>query len=64
MLWQISVAREIILSGFQQELYTTNERPVAYWYTAQVLRIHLLLLEMLRKIVPEGMYGCISRGRY
>lgn len=54
LLWQIAVAREIVLSGFQQELYTAEERPVAYWYAAEILKNHLALLETVRKAIPEG----------
>ncbi|THH31863.1 hypothetical protein EUX98_g2309 [Antrodiella citrinella] len=53
-LWKTSTAREIILSGFQQELYASEEIPVAYWYTAEVLKIHLSLLDVLKEAVPEG----------
>ncbi|TCD64688.1 hypothetical protein EIP91_003802, partial [Steccherinum ochraceum] len=57
LLWQISVAREIVLSGFQQELYTAEERPVAYWYAAQILKIHLTLLVTVQKVVPEETHA-------
>lgn len=56
LLWQASIARDIIFSGFQQELYMADERPIAYWYTAQVLLIHLSLLETLRQVIPEGTW--------
>ncbi|KAH8100300.1 Mak10-domain-containing protein [Cristinia sonorae] len=57
-LWQASVAQEIILSGFQQELYTADERPVAYWYAAQVIKISLGALDVMRKVAPQDTHAC------
>lgn len=51
----MSVARDIIFSGFQQQLYMGEERPIAYWYAVQIIDVHLSSLETLRKTMPEGM---------
>lgn len=56
--WKLSVAREIILSGFQQELYTAYERPLAYWCLAKLLEEHLEVLDRLRVLTPDGKSGC------
>jgi hypothetical protein len=54
LLWRLSAIREIVLSGFQLELYAPEERPFAYWYAAQVLDAHLHSLEDLMPVVHEG----------
>ncbi|CDO71912.1 hypothetical protein BN946_scf184940.g59 [Trametes cinnabarina] len=51
-LWRLSACREVILSGFQQELYAPEERPIAYWYLTRVLDVHLACIEDLLPIVP------------
>ena len=57
-LWQLSAAREIILSGFQQDLYAPHERPISYWYTAQVIELQLTLLDEFKSRVRKGtMFG-------
>ncbi|KAJ3488544.1 hypothetical protein NLI96_g2764 [Meripilus lineatus] len=52
-LWQLSAAREIILSGFQQDLYAPHERPISYWYTAQVIELQLTLLDEFKSRVRK-----------
>ena len=47
--------REVILSGFQLELYALEERPVAYWYATLVLDAHLSCLDNMLRVVPTGM---------
>ena len=53
-LWKLTVAREIILAGFQQELYATYERPLAYWFLAHILEQHLETLDQLKSLIPQG----------
>jgi len=53
LVWRLSAIREVILSGFQLELFALEERPVAYWYGVQVLDAHLSCLDDLLKIVPK-----------
>ncbi len=55
ILWQLAVAREIILSGFQQDLYASHERPISYWYTAQIIELHLSLIDEFKAQVRKGM---------
>ncbi|KIP07499.1 hypothetical protein PHLGIDRAFT_105599 [Phlebiopsis gigantea 11061_1 CR5-6] len=50
--WKLTTAREIVLSGFQQELYASYERPLAYWCLAKVIEQHLENLETLKESVP------------
>ena len=57
LLWRLSVVREVILSGFQLELYCRDEKPFAYWYAADVIDAHLSCLDNLTSIVPEGAHS-------
>lgn len=59
VLWRLSSMREVILSGFQLELYHPMERPFAYWFAAQVIDIHLRYLDTLlsgKTVVPPGKF--------
>ncbi|KAJ3500829.1 hypothetical protein NLJ89_g9616 [Agrocybe chaxingu] len=53
LLWRLSVVREVVLSGFQLELYAEEERAFAYWYTVQVIDTHLKSLDHLVPVVLE-----------
>ncbi|KDR82005.1 hypothetical protein GALMADRAFT_221894 [Galerina marginata CBS 339.88] len=53
LLWRLSIVREIVLSGFQLELYSDEERSFAYWYAAQVIDIHLHCLDGLFPVVAK-----------
>jgi hypothetical protein len=55
LVWRLSAIREVILSGFQLELFSLEEKPVAYWYGAQVLDAHLTCLDNLLRVVPKCM---------
>lgn len=50
--------REIVLSGFQLELYAKEERPFAYWYAAQIIEVHLRCLDNIIPGVQEGLIFC------
>ncbi|RDX47440.1 hypothetical protein OH76DRAFT_1385246 [Lentinus brumalis] len=52
-LWRLAASREVILSGFQQELYAPEEKPIAYWYLARVLEVHLCCIDDLLPVVPR-----------
>jgi hypothetical protein len=54
LVWRISVIREVVLSGFQLELYTSEEKPFAYWYASQVMEAHLACLDDMLPAVPPG----------
>lgn len=59
VIWRLASIREVILSGFQLELYHTMERPFAYWFAARVIDVHLKYLDTLLSgnvegIVPPG----------
>ena len=56
LLWRLSAIREVILSGFQLELFSLEEKPLAYWYATQVLDIHLSCLDNLLRVVPKGTF--------
>jgi hypothetical protein len=55
-LWRLTSIREVVLSGFQLELYTMEERAFAYWYTAQVLEDHIDCLNNIQAVVSRGIY--------
>ncbi|KII89424.1 hypothetical protein PLICRDRAFT_160784 [Plicaturopsis crispa FD-325 SS-3] len=52
--WRLSIIREIVLSGFQLELYNPDEKALAYWYTAQVIDAHCTCLTSLLRSLPPG----------
>lgn len=52
--WKLTTAREIVYSGFQQELYASYERPLAYWCGTKILEQHLEVLDTLKESVPAG----------
>ncbi|KAI8974244.1 Mak10-domain-containing protein [Trametes punicea] len=53
-LWRLSASREVLLSGFQQELYAPEEKPIAYWYLARVLDVHLGCIETVLPAIPPN----------
>ncbi|KAF7324457.1 hypothetical protein MSAN_02517700 [Mycena sanguinolenta] len=56
LVWRLSVIREVVLSGFQLELYTSEEKPFAYWYASQVMDAHLACLDaMLLAVEPDSL---------
>lgn len=56
--WRLTVIREVIFSGFQLDLYTSEERAFAYFYVAQTIEKHISCLEQLIGIVPAGLCEC------
>ncbi|KAJ3807472.1 Mak10 subunit, NatC N-terminal acetyltransferase-domain-containing protein [Lentinula aff. lateritia] len=55
--WRLASITEVILSGFQLELYHPLERPFAYWFAAQVTDVHLNYLDVLL----NGMEGVVPQ---
>ena len=53
--WKLGAAREIIFSGFQQDLYTPYERPFAYWLLSHIMDMHIHSLEVLCSFGGLGM---------
>ena len=60
LLWRLSVVREVILSGFQLELYGREEKSFAYWYAVEVIDAHLSCLDNLTSIVQDGAHSHLS----
>lgn len=60
LLWRLSVVREVILSGFQLELYSREEKSFAYWYAVEVIDAHLSCLDNLISIVQDGAHSHFS----
>jgi len=54
LLWRLPIVREVVLSGFQLELYSEDERSFAYWYAAQVMEAHLQCLDNIFPMTKEG----------
>lgn len=54
LLWRLSIVREVVLSGFQLELYGPDERCFAYWYAMEVVDVHLSCLDNLTSVIQEG----------
>lgn len=52
--WRLSTVREVVLSGFQLELYSPSERAFAYWYTSIVIDAHLTSLDEILKVISRG----------
>ena len=52
--WRVGVIRDIVLQGFELELYSPDEIPFAYWYLSRVLQEDVILLLNMRAGMPEG----------
>jgi N-alpha-acetyltransferase 35, NatC auxiliary subunit len=59
--WKLVILLEIVLSGFQLELYGADERVLAYWYAERLLGVHVGVLEGLVSVIPEGEETDLSR---
>lgn len=57
LLWRFSIIREIVLSGFQLELYLGQEIPFAYWYSTKVIEAHLECLDNISSTVSHGGFA-------
>lgn len=53
-IWTLTAAREIILGGFEQDLYAPYERPIAYWLVAHITDQHIRSLETLNSLSLAG----------
>ncbi|KAG5640738.1 hypothetical protein DXG03_007367 [Asterophora parasitica] len=53
LVWRLSAIREVVFSAFQLELFALEERPLAYWYSAQVMEEHLSCLDKLLSLVNK-----------
>ena len=54
LLWRLFIIREVLLSGFQLELYVEDEKSIVYWELSQVAHEHLSTLNVLEPVVPKG----------
>ena len=73
LLWRLSIIREVLLSGFQLELYVEDEKSFVYWELSRLAHEHLSTLNALEPVVPKGelfprpavsMLNIQSIGRY
>ena len=55
LMWRLTAAENIILSGFQLELYAPHERTFAYWYLTQVTETHLGCIEDVLVALSSGI---------
>jgi len=53
LLWRLSIIREVLLSGFQLELYVEDEKSFVYWQLGQVVHEHTSILNGLEPIIPK-----------
>ncbi|PPQ65821.1 hypothetical protein CVT24_012048 [Panaeolus cyanescens] len=54
LFWRLPLVREVVLSGFQLALYSSEEKSLAYWYAARVIDTHLGCLENVIPAVRKG----------
>ena len=54
LLWRLDIIQEVLLSGFQLELYLDDEKSFVYWELGQVTHEHLATLHALEPVIPEG----------
>lgn len=54
LLWRLSIIREVLLSGFQLELYVDDEKSFVYWELSHVTHEHLTTLNSLEPVIPKG----------
>lgn len=54
--WRLATLQDVMLSGFQLELYSPSERAFAYWYTSIIIDGHLQALDILLGVVPQGLW--------
>ncbi|KAF8162736.1 Mak10 subunit, NatC N-terminal acetyltransferase-domain-containing protein [Crassisporium funariophilum] len=54
LIWRLSIVREVILSGFQLDLYAPEEKSFAYWYAVQAIEAHLSYLDDLLHLVRDS----------
>lgn len=59
LLWRLAIIEEVLLSGFQLELYVEDEKSFVYWELSQVIRKHVSILDTLERVIPKyaGAYG-------
>ncbi|EIM82360.1 Mak10-domain-containing protein [Stereum hirsutum FP-91666 SS1] len=54
LLWRLETILDVILSGFELDLYVADERPFAYWYALRTVEAALEIVGELREVVIEG----------
>lgn len=54
LLWRLETILDVILSGFELDLYVADERPFAYWYALRTVEGALEIVGELREVVIEG----------
>jgi hypothetical protein len=54
--WRLDIIREVLLSGFQLDLYVEDEKSFVYWELSQVTHEHLVTLHALEPVIPEGEF--------
>ena len=57
LLWRLSIIEEVLLSGFQLELYVEDEKSFVYWELSQVIHEHLSILDSLERVIPKGRFA-------
>ncbi|KZT18829.1 Mak10-domain-containing protein [Neolentinus lepideus HHB14362 ss-1] len=52
LLWRLEIIQEVVLSGFQLDLYNPDEASMVYWYACQVMMARLECLDALLGATP------------
>jgi N-alpha-acetyltransferase 35, NatC auxiliary subunit len=60
--YHLRCTRDIILSGFQLELYSPSERACAYWAAARVLKTHVQTLDVLLQATTAAPVVGVNMG--
>jgi hypothetical protein len=58
LLWRLSIIEEVLLSGFQLELYVKEEKSFVYWELSEVILEHLSILDSLERVIPKSRLTC------
>jgi len=53
LLWRLSTIREVLLLGFQLELYVEDEKSFVYWQLGEVVHEHTSSLNGLEPVIPK-----------
>lgn len=61
LYWRASIVRDTILSGFELELYSSDERPVAYRFLRNVLSMQIMTLIDMQKTDCATVYVYVAQ---
>lgn len=59
LLWRLDTILDVVLSGFELDLYVADERPFAYWYAMRTVEAALEIVREMKGVVIEGEPSCV-----